>query len=34
MIDYLVKSPVIFFLFALSLVFCMYQLRKLNELSE
>jgi len=34
MIEYLVKSPIIFFLFALSLLFCLHQIRKLNEIHE
>ena len=34
MIDFLIKSPFIFFLFAAAMMFVMYQIRKLNELSE
>jgi hypothetical protein len=34
MVDYLIKTPAVFFLFALSLWFCLYQMKKLNELSE
>ena len=34
MVDYLTRTPIVFFLFALSLAFCLWQLRILNSVRE